>query len=48
MSTHQACFLFEQVGVELEMGGSTKADSQNQIMLPKYLVPPPNQALLLS
>lgn len=30
IETHQAYFLFEQVGVELEKGGSTKADGQNQ------------------
>ena len=34
--THQAYFLFEQVGVELEKDGSTKADGQNQNHNPPY------------
>ena len=34
MSTHQTCFLFEQVGVELEKDGSIKVDGQNQTTVP--------------
>ena len=37
--------MFEQVGVELEKDGSIRVDGQNQIMLPKYLMSPQNQAL---
>jgi len=38
----------EQVGVELEMGGSIKLDGCSQTMLPQHLVSPQNQALLVS
>ena len=42
---HRLCLWCEQVGVELEMGGSIKLDGCNQTMLPQHLVSPQNQVL---